>query len=1464
MAEKVGLIAVLDMRQFNRSFQQYSRSLNQMNTQTISTSRNINNSFLGLGDSVLSLAGTISKTLVASLTAAGVALGAFVGSGIRQAADLEAQLDGINAILGNTEQQGLAVKDAILQLGVDEALKVSASEAAQAIELLARNGLTTNEIIGESGDIMESAAFSAILLANATGADFGLAADIATDAMAVFGLQASDMVSVVDDIVGVTNNSKFTIQDYALAIRNGGAAAADMGVSLTDFNTVIAASAEELGSGMKAGTGFREFIRTLTPSTKDATEAMQQLGFITADGSNIFFDASGNLKSMNEVSQILNQTLNGTRNVVTEVGGRTAEQNQILAGLRDTYSKAQTAVFEYTNLIKGANLSDDARNKKIADQQAIMDALLPKINDLEEIRGELITTTQKLTDAERSAALEAIFGSTAMNTVLALAKEGEPAFTDVATAMQELGVSQAEATRIVEEGVTAYELLYNQIADTDAVDQAEQKMLNLQGSLEILKGIFETLQIEIGDAFLPILTRLTDEFKAFVSSVAPLVIAFFQQVAGFITEFVQALIDGEQPLKAFTDTLNSFGFGNLTSQIDNIVESIDEFITPIIDFVQNHSEAFIGALKGIGTVLASAAIATKIMRIVVAIGALLNPITLLISAAATIGAAIQTDFAGAGTAFANIVDSIKDGTFTWADAWDEVVEVVENVWNMIEPTLTRLWQNITNWFLSIDWQQTAQTVWQEIVNGAIGLWELLLPHLIVLQTNIATWFIETNWAEIGQTLWDTLLTGGGNLIDFILPQLQSLFTTIQTWFTTVDWAAVGAILYNGLLGTAETLGETVGTWVSSLIVLITEFLVNTDWMAVGETIITSIGTAFVALLGVFWTYLNIWFEFISSFVESADWLTIATNLVTSLFTAIGELLLGITNILNEWYLLFVNWVTTVDWLTIGTSIVTFILNGLATFVSFIGETLATWFSSFVNWVVETDWQQIGNDIVGFILDGLLSFVELVIDTYAQWFETFTTWVENTDWVAIGENIVDFIIAGLELWYEEIPLMLAEWALEFIDWVLDTDWKQLGIDIVNFILEGLALFSTQVTAPLGTWWQAFVDWFNKQDWGSLAKKVIDGIIGGLRDGAVAVGNAISGLVEGMSNRWDQETESQSPSKLFEEKAKFVVEGIALGLTKNKNIIDVAISDITNSLRHSFEPMTTGEIIGNNLIEGIKTSLEDGQNLLEEFLSAAGDLGGIGGAFANLFKKREIDPLEDELKLIDKQIKDTFRGDRGKDVKEFVESFDLTNVSDLESLLALFPNVDRTGLLNDAFEYLELNEERLAVAEEIAKKEEKILELQKQQQDLQLLEQQFKLLELIQSKGLDGSQILGGLELGLNANLPDLITAMTNAMQQLIGAAESELGIQSPSKVFERIAQFTLGGFIEGTRNETNAVLGAMTDFTRSMVSTVTGGLSNITNNNQQSKTVELNLNNNFSSQPQITDRSQMELLLASFV
>ena len=241
---------------------------------------------------------------IATTTAAIAGLSAVIVKSTNAAADMEQQVANIAAVMGLTAEETDKVSGLITSLGLDPNLKVSAVEAGQAIEMLAKNGLSLDQI-------MAGAARSTVLLSNSTGGDFASAADTATSAMIQFGIDPKDMTQAVNQIVGVTNVSKFGFEDYSLALAQAGGVAASVGVSFEDFNATIAAISPLFASGSDAGTSYKTFLQRLVPASKSATAAMTKLGIITEDGKNQFFDANGQMKDMAQIAGILNKAFAG-------------------------------------------------------------------------------------------------------------------------------------------------------------------------------------------------------------------------------------------------------------------------------------------------------------------------------------------------------------------------------------------------------------------------------------------------------------------------------------------------------------------------------------------------------------------------------------------------------------------------------------------------------------------------------------------------------------------------------------------------------------------------------------------------------------------------------------------------------------------------------------------------------------------------------------------------------------------------------------------------------------------------------------------------------------------------------------------------------------------------------------------------------------------------------------------------
>lgn len=231
------------------------------------------------GKKLSDIGANVSLAISAPLAALGASI-------VTTAGNFEAGMNRVRAITGATGLEFEALEKKAKQMGATT--QFSATEAAAGIETLARNGL-------KAADILNGALDASLALAAATGTDLANAADIATDAMAQFGLKAAQLPALADRITGATLNSKFSIDDMRLALAQAGGVAGKTGVEIEDFITAIAATSSAFSSGADAGTSFKTFLTQLAPQTKEATKLQQKLGLS-------FFDTSGAMLPLNKIA----------------------------------------------------------------------------------------------------------------------------------------------------------------------------------------------------------------------------------------------------------------------------------------------------------------------------------------------------------------------------------------------------------------------------------------------------------------------------------------------------------------------------------------------------------------------------------------------------------------------------------------------------------------------------------------------------------------------------------------------------------------------------------------------------------------------------------------------------------------------------------------------------------------------------------------------------------------------------------------------------------------------------------------------------------------------------------------------------------------------------------------------------------------------------------------------------------
>lgn len=321
--------------------------------------------FRQIGDDIQKAGRSFSAAVTLPLAGAGTAI-------VKLAGDFEAAMNRVGAASKASADQINEAREQALKLGQDTPF--SAREAADAMEVLVKNGLDMTQVLGGATD-------ASLALAGATGSDLAGAADVATDVLQSFGKEVGALRPAVDQITGTLLQSKFGFEDYRLALGQAGGVAGGLGVSFEDFNAVLAATSNLFASGSDAGTSFKTFLTRLVPQSKDAAAAIEEYGLR-------FFDASGNMRTMAEVSEEL-------RSKLSKLSDR--ELNEVLKDIFGV-DAMRTAIGLMRQGAAGVEQFRAAIARGNAEEQA--EARLKGFNGaLEELMGSLETLAIRIADA---------------------------------------------------------------------------------------------------------------------------------------------------------------------------------------------------------------------------------------------------------------------------------------------------------------------------------------------------------------------------------------------------------------------------------------------------------------------------------------------------------------------------------------------------------------------------------------------------------------------------------------------------------------------------------------------------------------------------------------------------------------------------------------------------------------------------------------------------------------------------------------------------------------------------------------------------------------------------------------------------------------------------------------------------------------------------------------------------------
>jgi len=698
---------------------------------------------------------------------AGAGIAAGLALAARSALNFEKQISAIGAVSGATEGDLERLRAKALKLGEDTSF--GATEAAQAMEELAKSGLSVDEILNGAAD-------ATVALAAAGGVDLKQAAELAADAMNSFSLKASDMPRIADLIAGAANSSSISVGDFEQSLKQVGAVANLVGISFDDTAVAIALMGQAGIKGSDAGTSLKTMLSNLIPVTKEQKTLFKELGLTLEDGSNAFFDAQGNAKGLAEVAGILQ---NATK-------GMTAEQKQLTletlfgsdairaaaimtkagaTGFQDMATKMGSVSAEAVALQRLDNTAGDIERLKGAAESAAIslgEMMLPAIRKILQAVTGFANAFNGLSDSTKSVIINVGLITSSFLLLLALAVKMFQ-FAQAVSVMVTLMKTWAIWSKLAAAGTVLWAAaqwaLNAAIAFiTSPIGLVVIAIIALIAAIVLLWKNSETFRNIVIAVWEHIKSAVSNTVNWFTGTVVPALVSAWN---GIVAAFQTAK-------NAIAAVLNAIvvAFGYLTTPIKAFLA----FIAPAFSAAWNLVKTIV--LTAITAIQAIFAVYFAIWRAIIttalnAIRAVFTTVWNAIKAVVTgVMSFLQPYISAAVNAIRNVITS----------AWNTVRNITGTVWNAIKAVITAAWNAI---------KPTVTAATNAVRTSVTNAWNTIRSISTSVWNAIKS-VISSAWSAI-----KSLVSSAVSNVISTMNRIQQIVSAVRNFFNQLKTAASG-------------------------------------------------------------------------------------------------------------------------------------------------------------------------------------------------------------------------------------------------------------------------------------------------------------------------------------------------------------------------------------------------------------------------------------------------------------------------------------------------------------------------------------------------------------------------------------------------------------------------------------------------------------------------------------------------